>query len=77
MQLYSVIYFSDYFCYRLLQDIEYSSLCYTGGPSIYFIYSSVSLFLGGPLNKFDFFAFGCAGSSLRHGLSLLVGASLH
>ena len=24
--------FSDYFHYRLLQDIEYSSVCYTVGP---------------------------------------------
>ena len=75
--IFSYLFFQIIFCYRLLQDIEYSSLCYTGGPSIYFIYSSVSLFFGGPLNKFDIFAFGCAGSSLRRGLFLLVGASLH
>ena len=31
--IYIYIYsFSDFFLYRLLQDIEYSSLCYTVGP---------------------------------------------
>ena len=140
--IFSYLSFQIIFCYRLLQDIEYSSLCYTGGPSIYFIYSSVRLFFfgGGPLfiylflfyffkykfiyfnwrlitirlgctrvphpeppsylpprtiplghpsapapgvlypasnlNEFDAFTFGCAGSSLRRGLSVVGGASL-
>ena len=42
--IYTYIYsFSDSFPYQLLQNTEYSSLCYTVGPYslIYFIYSSV------------------------------------
>ena len=36
------ILFQILFHYRLLQDIKYSSLCYTIGPYvIYFIYSRV------------------------------------
>ena len=34
------------------------------------------LFFREPLNEFDSFTFGCAGSPLRRGLSLVVGASL-
>ena len=31
--IYNAYIYLDFFHYRLLQDIEYSSLCYTGGPS--------------------------------------------
>ena len=49
IQLYIYIYilFQIPFYYRLLQDIEYSSLCYTVGPLlfIYFMYSSMYLLI--------------------------------
>ena len=34
----SVIYIYIFFHYSLLQDIEYSSLCYTVGPVAYLFY---------------------------------------
>ena len=37
--------FQILFYYKLLQHTEYSSLCYTVGPVIYFIYSSVYLLI--------------------------------
>ena len=54
------IFFSYSFPLWLLQDTEYSSLCYTVGPyclSILFIIFKINLFL-------NFFIFGCVGSSL-------------
>ena len=36
--------FQMLFHYRLLQDIEYRSLCYTVGPVGYFMYISVYVF---------------------------------
>ena len=43
---YTYIYcFSDSFPYRLLQNIECSSLCYTVGPCGYFIYGSVYMLM--------------------------------
>ena len=45
--MYIYIYiFQIHFCYRLFQDTEYSSLCYSKSLLlIYFIYSSVSVML--------------------------------
>ena len=36
-----IYYFSDSFPYRLLRDIEYSSLCYTVGPRCFSILFTV------------------------------------
>ena len=35
--IYIYIYFTFFFHYGLLQDIEYSSLCYTVGPCLFYI----------------------------------------
>ena len=32
IHMYTYIYILDYFPFRLLQNIEYNSLCYTVGP---------------------------------------------
>ena len=62
IQLYTHthIIFQTLLHYRLLQAIEYSSLCYTAGSCVYFIYSSVYLLI---LNS-SFVLFACPRSSL-------------
>ena len=49
------------FHYRLLQDTEYSVLCYPLILVVYFLYSSLYLLIPGSLFKLSF---GSAGSSL-------------
>ena len=43
IQRYMYILFQILFHYRLLQDIEYSSLCYTVGPFLSILYIAVCI----------------------------------
>ena len=41
--MYVHIFFFTFFHYGLLQDIEYSSLCYTAGPCLSILYRVVCI----------------------------------
>ena len=60
--IYIFVLFQILFHYRLLQDIEYSCLCYIVGPCcLSILYMVVCICL-----VFLKFIFGCVGSSLLH-----------
>ena len=44
-----IFFFQNLFPYKLLQDIEYYSLCYTVGPCLFiFIYNSIHQLIPNP-----------------------------